>query len=405
MTSEIKSYEDLYRNKARKWLAENVDPIEERKPFTTLHWMPNPEKENQHHFDCQQRQKKLYDAGYAGITVPTKYGGHGGEPWMQKVFREESIGYQVHTGFFHSIISMVLPALIKHGTEGQKEKHIPSLINGETSWCQLFSEPGAGSDLAGLAAHAELDGEVFIIHGQKVWNSAAMYADMGILLVRTNPEAHKHDGITFLLLDMKQSGVEVRPLIQANGAGHFAEVFLDGAKCHVTNVLGDIDKGWGPARVVMSNESAMIGGASGDNPQQLLELVRNSGKVNDPVLRQKFSILYTRNKLLKLMSERISSAARRGEVPPIHPSIVKLYVAQNRRLEGDLAQQILGVAGVVNTHQASEWAMEVLHSRYPISIGGGTDEVHHNNLSEQALGLPRDIRLDRGIPWKDIPKG
>ena len=105
------------------------------------------------------------------------------------------------------------------------------------------------------------------------------------------------------------------------------------------------------------------------------------------------------------MSERISSAARRGEVPPIHPSIVKLYVAQNRRLEGDLAQQILGVAGVVNTHQASEWAMEVLHSRYPISIGGGTDEVHHNNLSEQALGLPRDIRLDRGIPWKDIPKG
>ena len=405
MTSEHKSYEDQYRKKARKWLAENIDPIEEKKPFTTLHWMPNLEKENQHHLDCQQRQKKLYDAGYAGVTVPTKYGGHGGEPWMQKVFREEAIGYQVHTGFFNSIISMVLPALLKHGTEDQKEKHIPSLINGETSWCQLFSEPGAGSDLAGLAARAELDGEAFIIHGQKVWNSAAMYADMGILLVRTNPEAHKHDGITFLLFDMKQSGVEVRPLIQANGAGHFAEVFLDGAKCHVTNVLGDIDKGWGPARVVMSNESAMIGGASGDNPLQLLKLIRDSAKGNDLVLRQKLSIVYTRNKLLKLMSERISSAVRRGEVPPIHPSIVKLYVAQNRRLEGDLAQQILGVAGVAATHQASEWAMEVLHSRYPISIGGGTDEVHHNNLSEQALGLPRDIRLDRGIPWKDIPKG
>jgi len=390
---------------ARKWLAENIDPIEEKKPFTTLHWMPDQEKENQHHFDCQKRQKKLYDAGYAGVTVPKEYGGHGGEVWMQRVFREEAIGYQVHTGFYNSIISMTLPALLKHGTEKQKKKHIPSLINGEVSWCQLFSEPGAGSDLAGLATSAVLDGDEFIIHGQKVWNSAAMYADMGILLVRTNPEAHKHDGITFLLFDMRQSGVEVRPLIQAHGAGHFAEVFLDGAKCPVSNVLGEIDKGWGPTRSVMSNESAMIGGASGDNPQQLLELIRDLGKVNDPVLRQKLSIVYTRNKLLKLMSERISSAVRKGEVPPIHPSIVKLYVAHNRRLEGDLAQQILGAAAVADTHEASEWAMEVLHSRYPISIGGGTDEVHHNNLGEQALGLPRDIRVDRGIPWKDVPKG
>jgi len=405
MTSEHKSYEDQYRKEARKWLAENIDPIEEKKPFTTLHWMPSRERENQHHLDCKRRQGKLYAAGYAGVTIPTEYGGHGGEAWMQRVFREEAVGYQVHTGFFNSIISMTLPALLKHGTEEQKKTHIPSLINGEASWCQLFSEPGAGSDLAGLATRAELDGDEFIIHGQKVWNSAAMYADMGILLVRTNPEAYKHEGITFLLFDMRQSGVEVRPLIQAHGAGHFAEVFLDGAKCHISNVLGEIDKGWGPARVVMSNESAMIGGASGDNPEQLLELVRGLGKVTDPVLRQKLSVVYTRNKLLKLMSERISSAVRKGKTPPIHPSLVKLYVAHNRRLEGDLAQQILGVAGVAVTHRASEWAMEVLHSRYPISIGGGTDEVHLNNLGEQALGLPRDIRVDRGIPWKDIPKG
>ncbi|MEE2683469.1 MAG: acyl-CoA dehydrogenase family protein [Actinomycetota bacterium] len=405
MTTENNSLQQRYRLEAREWLAGNMAPLEERELFATLHWMPSREKEDQHHLDCQQRQGKLYEAGYAGITVPKEYGGHGGEAWMQRIFREESVGYQVHTGFYNSIISMALPALMRHGTDDQKIKHIPTLISGEVSWCQLFSEPGAGSDLAGLATRAEIDGDEFVIHGQKVWNSAAMYADMGILLVRTNPSAQKHEGITFLLFDMRQSGVEVRPLIQAHGAGHFAEVFLDGAKCHISNVLGEIDHGWGPARVVMSNESAMIGGASGDNPSQLIELARDLDMVNDSVLRQRLSTIFIRNKILKLMSEKISVAARKGQLPPIHPSIVKLYVAENRRLEGDLAQQILGAAGVTVTHRASEWAMEVLHSRYPISIGGGTDEVHHNNLGEQALGLPRDIRVDRGIPWKDIPKG
>lgn len=405
MTSEIESIEQQYRLETRLWLKDNIDPIEEKKPFSTLHWMPSQEREDQHHLNCQKLQKKLYDAGYAGTTVPIEYGGHGGETWMQKIFKEESVGYQVHTGFYNSIIAMTLPALLKHGTEEQKKEHIPTLINGKVSWCQLFSEPGAGSDLAGLGTRAELDGEEFVIHGQKVWNSAAMYADMGILLVRTNPEAQKHEGITFLLFDMNQSGVEVRPLVQAHGAGHFAEVFLDGARCHSDNVLGEINKGWGPVRAVMSNESAMIGGASGDNPAQLIELAQRLDKIGEPVLRQKLATIYTRNKLLKLMSEKISIAVRNGQMPPMHPSVVKLFVAQNRRLEGDLAQEILGAAGVAVTDKASEWAMEVLHSRYPISIGGGTDEVHHNNLGEQALGLPRDIRVDRGISWKDIPKG
>ena len=405
MTSEIESIEQQYRLEARQWLKDNSDPIQEKQSFSTLHWMPSQEREDQHHLNCQKLQKKLYDAGYAGTTVPTEYGGHGGEAWMQKIFKEESVGYQVHTGFYNSIIAMTLPALLKHGTEEQKKEHIPSLINGKVSWCQLFSEPGAGSDLAGLGTRAELDGEEFVIHGQKVWNSAAMYADMGILLVRTNPSAHKHEGITFLLFNMNQGGVEVRPLVQAHGAGHFAEVFLDGARCSTGNVLGEINKGWGPVRAVMSNESAMIGGASGDNPSQLIELAQSLDKLEEPVIRQKLATIYTRNKLLKLMSEKISFAVRNGQMPPVHPSVVKLFVAQNRRLEGDLAQEILGAAGVAATHKASEWAMEVLHSRYPISIGGGTDEVHHNNLGEQALGLPRDIRVDRRIPWKDIPKG
>jgi alkylation response protein AidB-like acyl-CoA dehydrogenase len=228
---------------------------------------------------------------------------------------------------------------------------------------------------------------------------------MGILLVRTDPDAVKHAGITFLLFDMRQPGVEVRPLIQANGAGHFAEVFLSDARCHVDNVLGEIDGGWAPTRVVMANESAVIGGSAADRVAKLTELARMLDKLGDPTVRQSLADLYTRDRIIRMLSEKITAAARQGEMPPIHPSIVKLYIAENRRREGDLATRLLGAAAVAVAHEASEWAMEQLVARYPISIGGGTDEVHHNNLGEQALGLPRDVRVDKGLPFRDIPKG
>ena len=396
--------EQAYRAEARAWLLANTEPVEEDTGFSTLHWMPRPGAQDAHHERSRAMQRKLHDAGYVGITIPPEYGGQGGAPWMQRAFREESVGRDVNTGFFNSIVAMTSPAILRHGTEEQKTTHIPTLLNGDVSWCQLFSEPGAGSDLAGLACRAELDGDEFVINGQKVWNSAAMYADMGILLVRTDPNAVKHAGITFLLFDMRQPGVEVRPLVQANGAGHFAEVFLTDARCHVDNVLGEIDGGWVPTRVVMANESAMIGGASANRVAKLTELARMRGAVDDPTVRQTLADLYARDRIIKWMSEQISAAARRGEMPPIHPSVVKLYIAENRRREGDLAMRLMGPAGTASTHDASEWAMEQLVARYPISIGGGTDEVHHNNLGEQALGLPRDIRLDKDVPWVDVPR-
>ncbi len=396
--------ERAYRAEARTWLLANTDPVEEDTGFATLHWMPEPGAQDAHHARSQAMQRKLYDAGYVGITVPAAYGGQGGEAWMTRAFREEAADRNVNTGFFNSIIAMTSPALLRHGTEEQKQAHLPTLLSGDVSWCQLFSEPGAGSDLAGLACRAELDGDEFVINGQKVWNSAAMYADMGILLVRTDPTAVKHAGITFLLFDMRQPGVEVRPLVQANGAGHFAEVFLSDARCHVDNVLGEIDGGWVPTRVVMANESAMIGGSAANRVAKLVELARMAGATHDPTIRQALADLHTRDRIIKLLSEQISAAARRGEVPPIHPSIVKLYIAENRRREGDLAMRLMGPAGTASTHEASEWAMEQLVARYPISIGGGTDEVHHNNLGEQALGLPRDIRPDKDVPWNEVPR-
>jgi alkylation response protein AidB-like acyl-CoA dehydrogenase len=394
-----------YRSTARAWLSENTDPAEDAGPFPVLHWMGTREAERAHYDRTGAMQQKLHAAGYAAWTYPVEYGGHGGEAWQQNVFAEEAANRSVNTGFQSSISAMAAPAFMAHGTEEQKLTHLPGLLSGSVGWCQLFSEPGAGSDLAGLGCRAERDGDEFVITGQKVWNSTAMWAEMGILLVRTDPDARKHKGITFLLFPMDQPGVEVRPLIQANGVGHFAEVFIDGARCPVENVLGEIDGGWGPARTVMANESTLIGTSKFDTAASFRTLADMVGAASDPVLRQRLVDIYARQLILGWIGQRMKAEFMAGRATNLHPSLLKLYVAESRRREGDLAPAMLGPAGVAEGHDVSRWAMEKTMNRYMVSIGGGTDEVHHNNIGEQALGLPRDIRVDREIAWKDVPKG
>ena len=210
------------------------------------------------------------------------------------------------------------------GTEEQKRELVPRLLSGEDAWCQLFSEPGAGSDLAGLGCRAERDGDEFVVNGQKVWNSAAQWCDHGMLLARTNPDVPKHHGITFLLVDMDAPGIEVRPLIQATGAAHFNEVFFDNVRVPVANVLGDIDDGWPAARTVMANESAMIGGGGGSTFNNLLLLAQEFDRTDDPVARQRLMDCYVHEKALDLLADRIMGAIRRRERPPVDPSILKL---------------------------------------------------------------------------------
>ncbi len=393
-----------FRAAAREWLLANTEPRTDESGFGTRFWMVSAEEEAAHHRRSGDMHRRLYEGGYVGITVPEEYGGQGGEPWMAAAFADEAADRDVSTGYYGAIVGMAVPAILAYGTDEQRREHLPPLLSGQLSWCQLFSEPGAGSDLAALATRAVRDGDELVINGQKLWSSAARFADMGILLVRTDPDAVKHAGITFLLFDMRQPGVEVRRLVQANGAGHFAEVFLTDARCPVADVLGEIDGGWAPARVVMMNESAVIGGGA-NRGAPVFELARLLGRSGDPTVRQRLAELHTRHELLRLMSATVAAAGRRREPPPIDPSILKLYITENRRREGDLAEELLGPAGTASTHEASEWAMELLHLRYATSIGGGTDEVHRNNLAERALGLPRDIRVDRDVPWRDVAGG
>lgn len=404
LTSTDSPEQAAFRAEARAFLEANAQPKRETSPWAL----------NFHTDDAGARcefehgvawQRSMFDQRFAGLTFPAALGGRGGEPWHESIFREEVSQFDVSSGFISSTIAMLGPTLMRHGTDEQKAHYVPRLLSGEYSFCQLFSEPGAGSDLAGLACRAVRDGDEFIVTGQKVWNSAAQFCNWGMLLVRTSPDLPKHKGITFLLVDMHSPGIEVRPLVQPTGASHFNEVFLTEVRIPVANVLGEIDKGWAPVRTVLSNESAFIGGGNaGSVHSKLVLLAEHFGRDDDPTIRQRLARSYTRERVLGFLGERIMTAVRKRETPSIDPSILKLFVAQNRVESGDLAMEIAGPAALATTDEKALWIQTELIGRFGISIGGGTNEVQRNNLAERALGLPKEMRNDHEIPWKDVPR-
>ncbi|MGI9600912.1 MAG: acyl-CoA dehydrogenase family protein, partial [Acidimicrobiales bacterium] len=213
-------------------------------------------------------------------------------------------------------------------------------------------------------------------------------------------------GITFLLVDMTSPGVEVRPLVQANGAGHFNEVFLEEVRVPVANVVGEIGGGWAPTRVVMMAESQFIGGGGADPvTPKLIELARRVGRDSDANIRQDLARSHTRELLLKLLSDSMMSAVRRGDDPPVSGGVLKLFTAESRVLFGNLATELLGPAATADTDPDSEWAQLALINRFSVSIGGGTNEVGRNNIGERDLGLPREPRVDKDVPWREVPRG
>ena len=265
-------------------------------------------------------QRTLFEHGWAGLTWPRAYGGGEGEPWQARIFSEVAAGYEEWPGFIGATIAMLGPTLLRHGTEEQKRRFVPGLLSGELAFCQLFSEPGAGSDLAGLAMRAERDGDEFVVNGQKVWNSQAQFCDWGFLLVRTDPDAPKHRGITFLLVEMGSPGIEARPLVQMNGSAHFNEVFFDDVRVPAANVVGEVDGGWGPARTVLLNESAFIGDRKGTSIMApLSELARRHGRLGDPLMRQRLVDSWAREQMQRWMGETIQNAVRRASRPPSTP--------------------------------------------------------------------------------------
>jgi alkylation response protein AidB-like acyl-CoA dehydrogenase len=395
-----------FRAEARTFLEAHARPRRDASPWAvTMH--RDQEAQRAAFVRGRNWQRTLFEHGFAGLTYPVELGGRGGTAWHERVFNEELVQFDAGSGFVSATIAMLVPTLMRHATDEQRAFYVPRLLSAEYAFCQLFSEPGAGSDLAGLACRAVRDGDEFVVTGQKVWNSAAQFCDWGMLLVRTDPDVPKHRGITFLLVDMATDGIEARPLVQATGASEFNEVFLNEVRVPVANVVGEVDGGWAPARTVLSNESAFIGGGSlagGGRFARLRDLAARHARRDDPTVRQGLADVYARERISAVMGERIMTAVRRREAPPVDPSALKLFATESRVRSGNLAMAIAGPAGPTGDDEVAHWVQMELLGRYSISIGGGTNEVMKNNLAERQLGLPREPRNDHDRAWKDVPR-
>ena len=312
------------------------------------------------------------------------------------------------TGAFAVGIGMCGPTLIADGTDEQKRRFLPALIRGEEVWCQLFSEPDAGSDLASLRTRAVRDDDHFIVTGQKVWSSGAHYSDWGILLARTDPDVPKHRGITFFLVDMRSPGIEVRPLVQITGYAHFNEVFLVEVAVPVANVVGQISGGWAPTHTTMAHERTLIGGSGqATTSAALVELARSCGRDQDNLIRQDLSRAFTRIEILRYMNLRVQSAVSQGKDPGAGASTIKLLLSQHQTLTGDLVEQIMGARGMLYGEDAIDsgrWQLQFL-GQWASKIGGGTDQIQRNAIGERILGLPSEARPDKTIAFSQLERG
>lgn len=351
---------------------------------------------------CHAWQKLLFDSGWAGLTWPTQFGGRGLGAAQQIIFGQELAAYDATSGFLTAAQALVGPTLMQHGSAAQQERYLAPLLSGEESWCQLFSEPGAGSDLAALATRAVLDGEEWVVNGQKVWTSSAQHADFGILIARTNPELPKHEGLSYFIVDMRSAGIEIRPLIQAQGVAHFNEVFFSDLRIPEANLVGEVGDGWKVARTTLRSESSMISGAGqATNFAAVLSTARRLERTEDAVLRQELAKVWTNEQVLKWMSWRTQTAVMTGRRElALHGSLLKNFFTRSLAHRVNLAVELEGPEGML-WHDAEGdgfWQYQCLN-QFASRIGGGTEEVHRNNLGEQALGLPREPALDRDVPW------
>jgi alkylation response protein AidB-like acyl-CoA dehydrogenase len=383
--------DQTFRAEAASWLEKHAPAMRAR--------IDSAETDRERFDAGRAWQRQLFDSGWAGISWPTAYGGRGATPAQATIFAEEQSRFGVSAGFVASTIGMVGPVLLRHGNEAQRARYLRPLLRADETWCQLFSEPSAGSDLANLATRAERHGDEFVVNGQKVWTSNALLCDFAILLARTNPDAPKHRGITFLLLDLRAPGVEVRPLRQITGAAHFNEVFFTDVRVPFESVVGEIDGGWAPARSVLAHEAAVIGGgnAAALGYAALAALARELGRARDPVVRQELAHAFTRERILQYMKGRVQTSLRGGGAPKIDGSVMKILWSEARRERAELGVALLGAAGALY----DEWPLQLLE-QFSGTIGGGTNEVHRTMIGERVLGLPPEPRVDRDISYREL---
>lgn len=359
---------------------------------------------------AKEWQAKRFDSGFAWITGPTQYGGAGLTPAHERAYNAIEREYRTpNTAMFQIGLGMVAPTILAHATESARQKYLRALWRADIVGCQLFSEPGAGSDLASLQSKAERDGDEWLITGQKVWTSGAQFSDIGEIICRTDASLPKHKGLTGFIVDMHAPGVQIRPLRQMTGGTSFNEVFFNEVRVPDDHRLGDVNNGWNVALTTLMNERAAIGSAgSGETAifTRVLGMIRHFGLDTDPVVRDMLADIYGRVKIAGYNAQRSLDKIRAGQTPGPEMSIGKMALVDNQKRMNDLLSHVLGAKMQADSGEWGTYAWGQLVLGAPgMRIAGGSDEVMRNIVGERVLGLPKDVGIDSKSAFRDLKVG
>ncbi|MEE4361639.1 MAG: acyl-CoA dehydrogenase family protein [Pseudomonadales bacterium] len=395
--------EARFRKDARAFLDANATPKQSAKP----------RQESEADFIARAKawQKLKQENGWACLNWPKEFGGRGATPMEMIIWGQEEARYDVPVQPFAIGLGMCGPTVIAFAGAEQKQRYLPRMAAGDEIWCQLFSEPAGGSDVANLRTRAVKDGDEWVVNGQKIWTSGAHYCDYGILLVRTDPAVPKHKGLTMFIVDMKAPGVEIRPIKQASGHSGFNEVYFTDVRIRDDHRLGEVGDGWKVSIVTLMNERLAVGSAGGPDAGEMLQLAQrleldDAPAIRHQAVREKIADWYCEQSGLKFTKLRVQSALSRGATPGPENSITKIVSANKLQEIGSFGMDLMDMGGILVDEQPMEGQFQGAWMSAPgLRIAGGTDEILRNIIAERVLGMPGDIRVDKNVPFTEVPQG
>ena len=412
-----------YAADARRWLEIHAKPRSTHSAAGEFVWGEGSDDvsvfhdltfdEERAHLDALMAwQQCKFDAGYGAITWPTELGGAGLSPAHERAFRREEAAFETPPGHevFAVTMGLIAPTVRVFGTPEQQARFCPLFLRTTELCCQLFSEPGAGSDLAALSPRAVRDGDEWVVNGQKVWSSGAQFSGWGEIITRTNPDVPKHKGMTAFLVPLDSPGVEVRPIRQMSGGSSFNEVFLTDVRIPDSLRLGAVDDGWKVALTTLGFERGSSsggggGGSLGGSWPRVLGLATWLGATTDVRVRQQLAGLYTRLRIQQMLGQRVAAGTKNGEAPGPEGSLGKLLWTQSMSATSDVVSSLLGPRLTADTGEWGTFAWAAHVTGAPgYRIAGGSDEVQRNIIGERVLGLPGEPRVDRDVAFRDVPR-
>jgi len=409
---EIEPVED-FRARARAWLAATLPPAGSEA------WDPSPERRARE----RQLQRTLWDGGFAGICFPKAYGGLGLTPEHQRAFTVESLPYDMPFSMNVPTLGILAATLVDFGTHEQKLRHLPAILRGEELWVQFLSEPSGGSDLAGCLTRADRDGDTYVLNGSKIWSSGAAAADWAMCLARTDWDVPKHRGLTMFLMEIHQPGVQVEQIRQVDGSREFCQEFFDDVPLPASAIVGEVNDGWTVATRLLTHERMAVGGGSPytsgrsvghrstNASDELVGLVRSRGLEGDARARQLVAEARVDQIVANHLVRRTTQAMATGALPPPAGALMKLFLATNSMRRVEIGLELAGRGAVAwpagetdgagDTGGAGELGRATLQ-RQAICLGGGSNEIQRNIISERLLGMPRELAADKDVPYRDV---